>query len=218
LGALPRLRKTTEPFYESIALESARAAHVQHILIDRSKAMPDMPNGDMPTQANATTDRPSESGTAVNGAVHANGNAPRGRPFPPGVSGNPSGRPKGSRNKLTVAAEEIIGADWSTIIQKLVEKAKNGDASAIRLCLDRLMPVRKERAIEFDLPPITSAADAAAASASVLEACANGTITPDEGSKMMALIASHIKTLEFAEFESKLAELEEAVQNERLGG
>ena len=55
--------------------------------------------------------------------------------FEPGQSGNPNGRPAGSRNKATVAIEKLLEDDAETIIKKAMEKAKSGDATLIRLCL-----------------------------------------------------------------------------------
>ena len=59
----------------------------------------------------------------------------RGRPFAPGQSGNPNGRPKGARNKATIAAEALLDGDAEAITRKIVEKALDGDMIALRLCL-----------------------------------------------------------------------------------
>ena len=66
----------------------------------------------------------------------------RGRPFESGQSGNPKGRPKGSRNKTTLLAESLLEGDADAIMRKLLEKAKEGDLTALRICLDRLLPPR----------------------------------------------------------------------------
>ena len=57
--------------------------------------------------------------------------------FPKGKSGNPKGRPKGARNKATLAAEALLDGDAETITKKAIELAKAGDLTAIRLCLRR---------------------------------------------------------------------------------
>src|SRR6266436_4871501 len=78
---------------------------------------------------------------------------PRGRPFLPGQRGNHNGRPKGSRNKATLAMEALLDGEAEAITKKMVDLAKDGDAASIRMCVDRLLPTRRHRLVEFDLPP-----------------------------------------------------------------
>ncbi|MCX7314015.1 MAG: DUF5681 domain-containing protein [Alphaproteobacteria bacterium] len=137
---------------------------------------------------------------------------PRGRPFEPGQSGNPKGRPKGSRNKTTLLAEALLDGDADAIMRKLVEMAKDGDPTALRLCLDRMLPARRDRPIAFDFDEIKCPADAVKASSAALAACADGSITPDEAIKVMGLITSHLAMLEGAELETELRALEQEVQ------
>jgi hypothetical protein len=77
---------------------------------------------------------------------------PRGRPFEAGHSGNPNGRPKGARNKATVMVEQLLDGELDALVRKLIEKAKAGDIAALRLCLDRLLPPRRDRLVTFALP------------------------------------------------------------------
>jgi hypothetical protein len=123
----------------------------------------------------------------------------RGRPFEPGKSGNPKGRPRGSRNKASLAAEALLEGEADAIIRKVVEKAKQGDPTALRLCLERLLPPRRDRPVAFDLPKIESTADVIAASSSVVAACAEGALSPDEAARVMNLINLHAQTLEQTE-------------------
>ena len=78
----------------------------------------------------------------------------RGRPFQPGQSGNPAGKPKGARNRATLAAEALLDGEATALTRKAIELALAGDSTALRLCLERLLPARKERLIEFSLPAI----------------------------------------------------------------
>jgi hypothetical protein len=77
----------------------------------------------------------------------------RGR-FRPGQSGNPSGRRQGSRNKATIALETLMEGGAEAIVQAIVDAAAKGDMTAARLVLDRIVPVRKGRAIHLTLPAI----------------------------------------------------------------
>ena len=133
----------------------------------------------------------------------------RGRPFEPGRSGNPNGRPKGSRNQATLLAESLLEGEVEAVICKVIEKAKEGDMTALRLCLDRLLAPRRERRVAFELPvKIETAADAARASSAVLAECAAGNLAPSEASEIQALISSHVRVLEVAELEARVAALE----------
>src|SRR4029077_7685570 len=45
-------------------------------------------------------------------------------PWHPGQSGNPSGRPKGSRNRTTLAAEALLDGEAEQLTRKAIELAK----------------------------------------------------------------------------------------------
>jgi hypothetical protein len=111
----------------------------------------------------------------------------RGR-FRPGQSGNPAGRPKGARNKATIAAEALLEGQAEALTQKAIQLAMAGDVTALRLCVERLVPPRKDRPITLELPPIESAADVADAMAAVLRGVAEGRITPSEAIAVTGLI------------------------------
>lgn len=83
-----------------------------------------------------------------------------------------------------------------------------GDCAALRLCLDRIAPPRRDAPVAFDLPPMQSAADAAKAAGAVLVAVADGNLTPQEGAHIMALIETYRRTLETTELEARVAALE----------
>src|SRR5262249_58525533 len=96
-----------------------------------------------------------------------------GKPFQPG---NP-GRPPGARHKATLAAEALLDGEAEGLTRKCVEMALEGDSTALRLCLDRILPARRERPVNFQIPPLKSAEDAAAAMAAITEAVAAGELT-----------------------------------------
>jgi hypothetical protein len=133
---------------------------------------------------------------------------PRGLPFQPGQSGNPSGRPKGARNKATLAVEALLENEAEALTRKVIELALGGSLPAIRLCFERLLPPRRDRGVAFDLPKIESAADAVAASGAVLESCAAGTLSPGEAAEVMGLIATHLRAIELRQIETGMAVLE----------
>src|SRR5258706_1851741 len=132
----------------------------------------------------------------------------RGRPFEPGQSGNPSGRPKGARNKTTIAVEALLDNEAEALTRKVIELALAGNMAAIRLCFERLLPPRRDRVVSFDLPKIESAADAIAASGAVLQSCAAGTLSPGETADVMRLIETHLRAIELNPIETGMAALE----------
>lgn len=123
------------------------------------------------------------------------------------TSGN-AGRPKGARNKATQAVLALLEGEAEALSRKAVEMALAGDSVALRLCLDRLAPPRKDSPVQFPMPRMTSARDAAEAAGAVLEAVSVGDLTPTEGAAVMALVDSFRRTLEVTELEARLAALE----------
>lgn len=124
--------------------------------------------------------------------------------------GNKLGGSKvGSRHKTTRAIEALLEGQHEALTQKAVDKALEGDVTALRLCLDRLAPPRKDAPISIEMPPVRSAADAVVASAAVLEAVAAGEITPDEAGRVMALLTAHKSIVEAGDHEARIAALEE---------
>jgi hypothetical protein len=103
---------------------------------------------------------------------------PCGGLFEVGRSGNPVGRRARSRNKKTLAAMALLEGEAEGLTRKAVDLAMRGDPMALRLCLERILPPCRERAVKFARPPIESPADIAAAMKAVTAALAEGTITP----------------------------------------
>ena len=128
--------------------------------------------------------------------------------FKPGQSGNPSGRPKGSRNKATLTMETLLDGEADAITRKAIEKALGGDPAALRLCMERIAPARRDRPIQFDFPKIETTSDAAKASAALVAAVARGDLTPSEASELGKLLESYVRTLEATDLEDRLARLE----------
>jgi hypothetical protein len=107
----------------------------------------------------------------------------RGRPF---QKGNP-GRPVGLRNKRTLLAEQILGADLEAIARAVSTAAQNGDMQAAKIILDRLAPIRRGRPVRFEMPATLDAAGIAEAFATVLRSMAEGELTPEEGTAQRRL-------------------------------
>lgn len=123
--------------------------------------------------------------------------------------GNKLGRNKtGSRHKVTRAIEAMMDGQAEALTQTAINKALEGDSVALRLCLDRIAPPRKDASISFPLPSIRSAADTVAASSSLLQAVSAGGVTPDEASRVMALLTAHRSLVEAGDLEARISALE----------
>jgi hypothetical protein len=141
------------------------------------------------------------------------GREQRGR-FRPGQSGNPKGRPRGSRNKLTEACLDLLGDESEAIMSAAIKRAKRGDGVALRLCIERLVPARaaRDRAVELELPAVAQAADLVAAAAAVIERAAAGDISLSEAREFMQLLETQRKVIETAELAVRLEVLERAAE------
>jgi Family of unknown function (DUF5681) len=128
--------------------------------------------------------------------------------FQPGRSGNPKGRPKGSRNANTLALEALLDGEADALTRKAVGLALQGDIAALRLCLDRILAPRRDRLVSFKMGPIHNADDARAASAALLAAVAAGRVTPSEASEVGGLIGVYVNSFELSEVVKRLDKLE----------
>lgn len=149
--------------------------------------------------------------TAIVGAMRAGESAAkkqRGRPFPKGKSGNPKGRPAGSRNKATLAAEALLAGEAKALTRKCIALAKKGDPTALRLCMERICSPTKGRPVTLELPPIESVHDVLAAQALVVAAMSAGEITPDEAATISEVLEARRRTFEIVDMERRLAALE----------
>jgi hypothetical protein len=133
-------------------------------------------------------------------------NAPktRGRPF---ALGNP-GRPKGARHRATIAAEALLEGEAEALTRKAIELAKKGDTVALRLCLERLVPPRKERSFAVDLPAVKDAKDHPGMLAAIFAAVTAGELTVGEAEALSGLLEHHRRAVETGEILSRIEALE----------
>ena len=135
-----------------------------------------------------------------------------GRQFKPGQSGNPAGRPTGSRNATTLAVEALLEGQAEAITQRAVNAALDGDMVAVKLIMDRIAPARKSRPIQINLPGIGDAQGIAQAQTTVLAATACGDLTIEEAAGLSSLLDARRKALETEQLEMRLKRLEEAAK------
>jgi len=132
----------------------------------------------------------------------------RGRLFQKGRSGNPAGRRPGCRNRATMAAEALLEGEAQALTRKAIELALAGDTTALRLCLERIVPQRKSRTIAFGPPRIDRVEDLAGAIGSIFQEVAGGRLRLDEGATLVGMLESKRRAMETVDLEKRLRALE----------
>jgi hypothetical protein len=141
---------------------------------------------------------------------------PRGRPFEPGNEFG-RGRPKGSRNRPK-CGDDLLDKFEPHLMGECIRRAlKEGDRTALRLCVERINPARRGAPLSFKLPTIRSTRDAERAAEKVTEALHRGQCTPAEATEVMRFLQAHTQLLQDIQMESRLDALEERIEG-REGG
>ncbi len=133
--------------------------------------------------------------------------------FKPGQSGNPSGRPAGSRSKVLTALDALGEGEAEAIVKATIENAKQGDGVAARTILDRVWPARKGARVEFELPDISTAASLPDAIGRIVGQVADGALSPDEGSIIVGLLDAQRRAIETSEIAERLTALEKRLES-----
>jgi hypothetical protein len=132
-------------------------------------------------------------------------------PFQKGQSGNPAGRPRGALNRATVLAQNLLSEGAERIAGKVIELAEQGDMTALRVCMDRLVPVIKHQPIAVELPPIENPADSVEAVASIAAAVAAGDLTATEAAELAKIVDVYVRALDSRGFNERLSKLEKEI-------
>lgn len=135
--------------------------------------------------------------------------------FRPGASGNPAGRPPGARNRATMAAEALLDGQAEALTTKAVTMALEGDATALRLCLERVLPPRRDRPVMLALPALRTATDAPKAMAAIVAAVADGTVTAAEAADLAGLVERFVKAIEASDLAVRLAAIEKQLEHRK---
>jgi thioredoxin-like negative regulator of GroEL len=134
------------------------------------------------------------------------------RRFEKGQSGNPSGRPAGSRNKATILLDRLAEDEAEAIQRQVIEAAKEGDLKAAELILARIWPPRRGRPVRLELPPVRTAAEVSDGMAAVVDALAEGEVTPDEAATISAVLEARRRALETEDLAERIERLEQGLR------
>ncbi len=199
-------------------IEQREAYLARHGLLPRPPEQGTEPSGGTASHHKSpiSMDPEAQSEGAVddtNGRADRPGRDPATGRFAPGWTG----RPKGALNKSTLFARALLEEESEQLVRQLIERALTGDTMALRVATTRLLPARRDLAIEVDMPPLVTAHDAVQAGARVMELVTSGTITPSEGIKLAQLIETQRRTIETADIEARIERLEAMVETDDAG-
>lgn len=131
--------------------------------------------------------------------------------FKPGQSGNPGGRPKGKPDRRTALLQGLED-DLPELLNALKAAALAGDTQALRILLDRVLPVRKATTEPVELPELAEAGTLPEKVEAVLSAIAAGQLPPDVGALLVNAIGTAARVEEVAELRERLEALERALR------
>ena len=106
-----------------------------------------------------------------------------------GVSGNPKGKPKGAKGRITVLRKAIL-ENAPDLAAKIIESAKGGNIQALLSVLAPLMPAGKYSSA-WSFGAIDTEEEIVSASKRILKAVEQGELTLDEGHKQQDLLSKH---------------------------
>jgi hypothetical protein len=134
----------------------------------------------------------------------------RGKPFEVGNTMG-KGRPPGSRNKKTIFQQALESHGTEIINQVKLQALKpKPDSTALRLCVERLIPVCKAPNSRFPLPVVRTSADLPKALTAVSQAVARGLVSAQQGEGVARIIDTQRRAIETGDFEARIRHLEEA--------
>lgn len=132
--------------------------------------------------------------------------------FKPGQSGNPTGRPRGARNKATVAALALLGEAGERLMREAIDRALDGDSLLLRCCIMRLAPVPRGRPVELDLAEGSAPGDVLASMTATVRAMAEGALSPLEATDVAGVLEVQRRAIETCKLDRRLTRLEAAAE------
>jgi len=109
--------------------------------------------------------------------------------------------------------EALLEGQWEGLGKTAVALALRGDTAALRLCLDRIAPVRRGAHIEIpDWPKIETRADVPKAHAAILSAVAAGHLTAEEARPSSDMLTAYVTAFDIIDAAAEVAEIKRLQQ------
>jgi len=125
--------------------------------------------------------------------------------FQPGESGNPDGRPVGSKDKRT-QYRELFEPHADDLIQKAIDLALDGDTTCLKMCIDRLVSPFRAKDATITLDDIEGTLTEKGEK--IIAAMGNGEVTPSDASSMLSALAAQARIIEIDDLEQRIKRLE----------
>lgn len=133
--------------------------------------------------------------------------------FLPGTSGNKKGKNPGTKNKATEAASVLLEGEAEKLTRKAVRMAMKGDTTAMKLCMDRIYPIRKSTVAPVVVSGFDEAKTIMEKAECVLAAVGSGQLAADVGTQLISALGSFGALKELHDFEERLKYLEQKHRN-----
>jgi len=131
----------------------------------------------------------------------------RGRPFEPGNHFG-RGRPRGSRNKKTLIARQLLDEHADSILRKAMLTGLQGDSPMLQALLSYILPRPKDTPLKTEVLRTATAKELSQSMDVILKRACDGQITLTQAQQLAALIEARRQLLQTEEFETRLGILE----------
>jgi len=130
--------------------------------------------------------------------------------FQAGKSGNPKGRPQGSRHKASLAVEGMFLDEHERLTEKCISMALDGHFPALKLAIERILPVKKSVAVKLSgMPVINDVKDLPSLTGYILQTISEGELSPADGATLSNVVRNHKEALIVGQLEQRLEQLEQ---------
>jgi hypothetical protein len=131
----------------------------------------------------------------------------RGRPFQPGNKFG-RGRPRGSRNKTTEMAQQLLNRYAEPLMRQCIGMALKGDTKALQILIDRVAPARRDVPVKLGKLPTATAAEVSEASQKVIDQVAAGKLTATLAQVLTDLLEKRRRAIETVDLDERVRKLE----------
>lgn len=135
------------------------------------------------------------------------GPKPKGKAKPRGMNG---GCKTGSRNKVSLAADNIFDGESESLSRQAIDMALSGDRVMLKLCIDRVCPVKRSTPIKLPgLPKVKATKDLSKLTGFLLESVGSGKLSATDAEVLSRVVDKHSHALKLCDLAHRLQEVEE---------